>query len=149
MRFACKFFTLSPPHLMSAFSAFCPVSLNRDCVSTLHIKTFYGRMRVEEKKNVPLSLSRSRNFQQIILFFCKLLFQIILCTSDGHLANILFMSGVAASDNSNTVDVVSKVAIICILTCHHSVFSVSLPRSVFSMSLLFFRFKSSLMAGIF
>lgn len=102
-----------------------------DSVSTLFI-------------GIPLRLKkekRSRNFQQIITFFCaaaattttpaltaetkkQLLFEIILCTSDSQQpANILFMSAVAACDNSNNVDVVSKVTIICVLTCQHTMWS--------------------------
>lgn len=114
------------------FSAICPVSQVGLRFDTPYPNILIGiasGTNKAKKKN-----GSSRNFQQIIPFFGKLLFQIILCTSDGHLANILFMSGVAASDNSNTVDVVSKVAIICILTCHHTMkspgflsVSVSLP----------------------
>lgn len=72
-------------------------------------------------------------------------FKIILCTSDRHLANILFMSGYAvsfsrthtASDNSNTVDVVSKVAIICILTCQqHNVKSLGSVYSFFPLFII-------------
>lgn len=95
----------------------CPISLERDCISTLLINFSTKKAK------------KSQDFQQIIRFFFLALsttqtFILKLCSARVTGIELTYYylwvpSLVRSSDNSNNVDVVSKVTIICALTFWH------------------------------